>query len=152
MAERGIHMIRQATETDIPKLIEIGRRFYVVAQAHDIPFNDQSIGTMLTTLIDGENSVVYVDDGVTGTIGGMVYPYWINTDYLAGNEAFWWVDEGARGGLGLQLWTTLEKWAKSKGVLPFQMMALESSEPNRIEKVYLRRGYAPRERVFEKAL
>ena len=116
-------MIREATEKDILKLINIGARFYELTKIGDIPFSEESIGNMLATLITGENSVVFVDDEVTGTIGGMVYPFWINTEYLSGNETFWWVDQNASGNLGLKLWTTLEKWAKNKGVTAFQMGA-----------------------------
>lgn len=150
--EKHSTRIREATEQDIPALIEIGRKFYKLTPVDGISYCEQSIGNMIKTLIDGDNSVVFVDDNVTGTIGGMVYPFWINATHLAGNESFWWVDESARGNLGLQLWTTLEKWAKNKGVKSFQMMALESSEPKRIENIYKRRGYVPLERVFVKAL
>jgi hypothetical protein len=52
--------IRQATEQDIPALVDIGRRFYALTTIKDIKFCEQSVGMMLKTLIKGENSVVFV--------------------------------------------------------------------------------------------
>lgn len=153
MEESDFGMIREATLDDVPALVEIGREFYDLTKIGDIEFCEDSVGTMIQTLITGELSTVFVNEELTATIGGMLYPFWVNTAYLAGNELFWWVSEQGRGGsAGRELWTTLEKWAKTEGCTLFQMMCLEGFEPSRISKMYQRRGYVPLEHVFTKVL
>lgn len=156
MGEGDFGMIREATLEDVPALVEMGRYFADRAQIKelgDIGFCEQSVGTMIETLIKGNDTVVFVDTLMRGCIGGGVYPFWMNTAHLASNGLFWWVTEEARAStVGRKLWTALEKWSKTKGCTLFQMTCLEGYEPNRIEEMYKRRGYVPLEHVFTKVL
>lgn len=135
-------MIREAIIEDIPALLILGMKF---CENLPLPYDhdEKSLKTCFSTLINDDNSVIFVSDDLSSMIGGMVYPYWINTNILTGNETFWYAD---KPGSGLALWTKLEKWAKNKGVSFFQMMRLANLEP-RLQKIYEKRGYV----LFEHA-
>lgn len=135
--------IREATINDIPALLVLGKKFNAQIPV-GISCDETSLINTFTTLINENNSILYVSHDLSGMIGGMVYPYWINTNYMTGNECFWWAD-----GDGLELWTKLEKWAKTKGAHFFQMMRLANSEP-RLQKIYERKGYIPLEHTHAK--
>lgn len=136
---------REATRKDIPALLVLGKKF-----CSQLPmgfgYDENSLMNCFNTMIDDSNSVIFISEDLSGMIGGMVYPYWINTSILTGNESFWFVDSP---GDGLALWTKLEKWAKNKGVSFFQMMRLANSEP-RLQKIYERKGYIPLEHTHAK--
>jgi len=141
-------MIREATHDDVDFLLEMGRNFY---NACDFPveliFKPEILAGVMDNLIVNENACILVDDKLQGMIAGIVYPYYF-TGQMSGNEMFWWVEPESRKGLGKKLLDGLEDWAKGKGAVSFTMISLDASEPERMDKIYKRRGYEPREHHY----
>ena len=142
-------MIREATEKDIPALVEMGREFFKLTGL-PIEYSGDSVAKMIGNLIDGESAVVFVDEEVKSAIAGLVYPFYFNTDILSGNEMFWWVSPEKRG-TGIKLMDKLEEWARDKGADLFQMTCLHEGH-EKIGSYYQRRGYKPTEHNFMRSL
>ena len=142
-------MIREATERDIPVLVEMGREFFKLTGL-PIEYSGDSVAKMIGNLIDGESAVVFVDEEVKSAIAGLVYPFYFNTDILSGNEMFWWVSPEKRG-TGIKLMDKLEEWARDKGADLFQMTCLHEGH-EKIGSYYQRRGYKPTEHNFMRSL
>jgi GNAT superfamily N-acetyltransferase len=154
MVERG-DVIRAATHEDIPRVVEMGRRFHNAAELYDIaPFDAGSVTDMVSTLIDNPMGGLFVAEGEGGLIGmtgGLLYPFYFNGDHLTGQEIFWWVEPEHRG-VGSQLFDALEAWAKEAGAKSFSMIALEKLTPEILGRIYRRRGYRPSEHSYIRRL
>lgn len=142
-------MIREATEKDIPALVEMGRDFFDLTGL-PIEYDEDSVAGMIENLIDGENAVVFVDEEVKSAIAGLVYPFYFNTSIISGNEMFWWVSPEKRGS-GLKLMDKLENWARDKGADLFQVTCLHEGHA-KIGEYYQRRGYKPTEHNYMRTL
>lgn len=148
-------MIRVASTNDIPRLIEMGRRFFLEASVLEpVMFDDDSFSRTLNKLITDEGGSVFVaeEDTIIGFIGGMVYPMFFNAAHLTGQEMFWWVEPDHRKGAGGKLRGALEEWARVKGAKSFTMVALESNRPEAVAAIYKRVGYMPTEHHFMRQL
>lgn len=134
-------MIREATLEDIPRILDIGRRFCSLAGQQ---FNEPVLAQSLAEMITADSSVILVSDG--GVIAGIAYPYYFSGELVA-QELFWWADSG-----GLKLLQAFEEWARNAGAKRVLMICLESVEPDRVARIYTRRGYIPIERTFMRTI
>jgi GNAT superfamily N-acetyltransferase len=104
---------------------------------------DAEIATeTLQVLIEGDTSVVLVNDDCTAMIGGLTYRHFFNTERVA-SEVFWWAKSG-----GMELLKAFEAWAKEQGASRVMMVCLHALEPERVARIYARRGYEPLEHSF----
>lgn len=135
-------MIREATTADIPRLLEMGRKFADRAQldAH-VGYDPHSMVQTFEQMLANEDFVIFV--GEAGAIGGMIARHPFNYDTRFVDELFWW----SEGREGLRLLKAFEDWAGSRGAL-VRMTALEAVEPERVGQLYERRGYVPLERAY----
>jgi GNAT superfamily N-acetyltransferase len=154
MVERG-DVIRPATHDDIPRVLEMGRRFHNAAELYEIaPFDAGSVATTLAWLIDNALGSLFVaegEGGLVGMTGGMLHPFYFNGDHLTGQEIFWWVEPEHRG-VGSQLFDALETWATEAGAKSFSMIALDKLNPEILGRIYRRRGYRPSEHSYIRRL
>lgn len=144
-------MIRDATKEDIPKLLELGKKFFKATEyASFMPFSEENTINIINELIDGDSGILLVLDnnGVSGMIGGLVYPFYMSKD-LTGQELFWWCEDK---GKGLGLLDAIEKQAKEKGAKTFNMMSLDKLTPERLDKIYLSKGYTRSEHTYIRRL
>lgn len=138
-------MIRDATEHDIPWLLEVGERFASRANLSEtVKLDLPSLENTLRFLIDQGILI----RGEHGTIGGMVFPHPFNANVKCASELFWW----SEGREGLLLLSAFEASAKALGASLSAMIALQAVEPERTAKVFLRRGYRLLERQYIKEL
>jgi len=145
-------MIRRATEEDIEFIVEMGRKFYESCGFPSIlTFDPEILTGVLHNLIVNDNACILVDDKLRGMIAGVVYPYYF-TGQMSGNEMFWWVEPEHRKGLGKKLLDKLEEWAEAKGAVSFTMISLDASNPEKMDKIYRKRGYEPREHHYVRYL
>lgn len=137
-------MIRPATEEDIPRLLEMGARFAEKARLWDhVGYDPASMELTFRAMIEGDQFCLFVGDA--GAIGGIVAPHPFNHSQKIADELFWW----SEGREGLALLSAYEDWAGSFGAV-IRMTTLEAVEPERVGKLFARRGYAPLERAFVK--
>lgn len=81
-----------------------------------------------------------------GMIGGLAWPSPWAKDYLIAMEAFWWAEDGQ----GRALADAYEAWAKSVGAGSTRMGYIEATQPERVKKILLKRGYKPLETIMVK--
>ena len=137
-------MIRPATEDDIPRLLEMGSRFAEKARLWDhVGYDPVSMEATFRAMIAGESFCLFVGD--SGALGGMVAPHPFNHAQMIADELFWW----SEGREGLALLKAYEDWAGSFRAV-IRMTTLEAVEPERVGKLFARRGYVPLERAFVK--
>ena len=137
-------MIRDATEADIPRILEMGAKFFRAMNRHEVGEYSEAAAESTTRLLI-ENGILLVSEN--GMVGGLVYPFYM-TGRLTAQEFFWWSEDGK----GRELMDAFEKRAKEMGAETIQMIALESLDPQRVGKIYERAGYKPAERSYIKVV
>jgi len=143
-------MIREAVAADIPRLVEMGRRFIRESSYRGrIAMNPRALKRLMEGLVGLPNGAVFVAPEV-GKINGMIGVHIYNhpmSDELVAAELFWWVEPEARG-VGLKLLKRAERWAENMGASRMQVVA-----PNeRVASIYQRRGFSKLEVQYERNL
>lgn len=134
-------MIWEATSADIPALMDMGRKFAAKAcLAESVGYDEASAETTFGLMIESPHYVILMSEA--GTIGGAAVPHPFNASHIMAQELFWWAESG-----GLQLLAAFEEWAAARAG-SVRMACLEAASPDRVAKIYERRGYRPLERGF----
>lgn len=134
-------MIRPATVSDIPRLLEMGEAFSAKARLGDhVGYNREDMAETFRALIEGGHPVFI---GEAGAIGGTSTPHPFNRAHIMAQELFWW----SEGREGLRLLSAFEKWC-AENCHSLRMITLEAVEPERTGKLYERRGYRPLEHGY----
>lgn len=140
--------MRIATKNDLDLIRGMSERF---GKESNMPVNLDDAMESIENYMDFDNCVVCITEG--GMAAAMVAPAFFNKRILIAQELFWWVDKEYRNkGVGHMLLKELEKWALEKGAKALVMIALMSSFPEKVEKMYINDGYVPFERSFIKYL
>lgn len=139
-------MVREMEESDVPMVLDIGRRFHAFSPWSDLPYSDDVLVSTLARMSASPDAVVLTNG--TGVLGGVVCPVYFG-DGLIAQELFWFADKNGR-----ELLDAFEAWAKDKGAAGVLMISLAVDEKTdgRMERLYGRRGYGLRERNFYKGL
>lgn len=146
-------IVRHATAADIPELLRMGRAFCEASHYREVGFDESSVRTLMEQMVASADALLLIADAgkPVGMLGALRYPFYMNRNHPTVQELFWWVDESERkSGAGLSLIAGLEQWSKDSGAKSVHMGSLDSSDPERIEVIYKRRGYKPSERIFIK--
>lgn len=143
-------VIREATEADIPRLIEMGERFLTeTVYRGRVAVNPSAMARTVARLLVSDGGAVFVserDHTVVGMIGMLVFEHPI-TGEITASELFWWVEPEARG-TGIRLLKRGEQWARDAGAERIHMIAPTSD----VGRLYERLGYTALETTYERAL
>lgn len=143
-------MIRDATIDDVPRLVEMGRRFWADSPYRltltENPAQMATIAERLVTQADGVVLVAATPFGLVGMLGLLLFAHHLSAELVAG-EVFWYVEPEHRGA-GLRLLKQAEEWARAHGARRLQMIAPDT----RVGQVYARFGYTPVEVAYQKDL
>lgn len=114
-------MIRLATVADIPRMVEMGRRFRNESTYNKyLADNPEKMGELGEKLVAVDGILVAEHGGkLTGMLGYIVHEHFISGEKVAG-EVFWWVE---KRGDGLALLREMEKRARAVGAKYIQMIA-----------------------------
>jgi GNAT superfamily N-acetyltransferase len=130
---------REATEADIPRLVEMGRHFLAASSYREhLADNAEKMKETIATFIGNDLRKVIVCEngqGVSGMLAFFVYAHPLSGELLA-DELVWWVEPEARGA-GIELLKRVEAMARSMGATKMQMVTPDE----RLGKLYERRGY-----------
>lgn len=137
-------MLREATIHDIPKLVKMGREF---SNLMPLEYDENSMAKTFEFLINSDKGVVFVNQNVTGTIGGFLDRAFFNNNLEIATELFWWVNPLDRGD-GKRLLEAFEEWSSNLGAYSVQMTCLEWSNPDKLGRLYENRGYQPTEHHY----
>lgn len=143
-------MIREATADDIPRLVDMGRRFLTeTVYAGRVLVNPAAMARTLRLLLESDAGALFVseqDGTVTGMIGLLVFEHPI-TGERAAQELFWWVEPEHRG-YGIRLLKRGEQWAAAVGAQHLHMIAPTAA----VGQLYERLGYGYLEAAYQKAM
>lgn len=119
-----------------------------------LAFDSPRLVSMVKAVLDGGIAQVAVDEGkVVGVILVIVFPSPFHSDLVCATELIYFVDPAARGaGIGKLLVAAAENVAKQLGVRLFNMVHLDSTNPERAEAIYKKAGYRKAETAFVKDL
>lgn len=137
-------MIRDATISDIPMVLEMGRAFANEAGVTaKIGWVDEAVESVLTVLVESPDGILLVGDN--GMIGGLVLAHPFSGQRIF-QEMFW----RSHGIEGVRLLKAAEKQAKEKGATLSVMIGMDSLPS--VERLYARMNYQPMERLYSKEL
>lgn len=148
-------MIRQATESDLPEIMRMGREFLSCTTFSHVPFDEETVEALIRGLIGGAGAVFVAsrERGLCGMIAMISFPHAFNANVKAAQEFFWWIDKDKRGnGAAVKLLSAAEGWAKEQGCETVHMLALDALNGDDVAKLYERRGYVPLERTFVRSI
>lgn len=135
-------MIRPATLSDIPAMVEMGRRFTDKAGFADhVGYDDQSAAALLEGLIEGAGVCLVGDRCMAAAL---VFPHPYNRSHIAAQELFWW----SEGREGIRLLRALEQAVRDRGAQSLTMITIEAIEPDSMGRLYRKRGFAPVEHHY----
>jgi N-acetylglutamate synthase-like GNAT family acetyltransferase len=145
-------MIRKGTYSDIPKIIEMATKFWADT-IYDEECEPESVDHLSRVCIDQGLMVVLDLDGVCGFACGIKSPLMASSKAFMGVEVAWWVEPEHRAGRnGLRLLKSLEASAHDAGIKYWNMLFMESSMPDTVEKIYQKMGYNRNETTYIKRL
>lgn len=141
-------MIRLATAADVPRLVEMGRRFRSeTGYAKHLAENPAKMTELAQQLAAAGGLLVSERSGeIVGMIGFVIFPHFLSGETTAG-EVFWWVEPEHRGE-GVKLLREAERYARARGATKIQMIA----PTDRVALLYQRLGYEFVEANYQRAL
>ena len=149
-------MIRRATLEDVATIAALGELFHAEAGWADIcEYSVEDCEKTLAFMVSDENGILFVaevDGEIVGMAGGLAHPLYFNHAHKSGQEMFWWVKPGLRGGIGRELLDAMEDEARAIGCTSWAMIALDKVQPELTGRLYRRRGYRASEHSWIKRL
>ena len=145
-------MINEITEeNDMVELGEVLKEFYKM-----MPYKQKEVdvshwaSVWMNLLSVGVGRVLGLWKGglIVGGIGILITPA-LEDGTLVAQEAFWFVTGESRGG-GMKLFIKGEEMARAAGVKRMHMIHLTNSMPDKLKKLYERRGYSKVETTYMK--
>lgn len=144
--------IRLASEADVPRVVEMGRRFLAEGpyrnQLADVPEVSTRIAAFAVTTDKCRVLVSELEGQVTGVLAFILFPHYFSGELTAG-EMIWYVEPEHRpGGVALRLLWEAERMAKEMGAERMQVTAPTSA----VSDLYKRFGYDAVEVTFQKRI
>ena len=129
-------------------IVSVFKKFVPISGT-SIPVGD-NIEETVGELLANPNFICICEEG-KGVIIGIVYPVFWNTKVLSAQELGFWVEPAYRKtGLALSLLRSFEKTVKELGAEEITMIALESSNPDIVGRMYEKLGYTKLEHTYMK--
>lgn len=142
--------MRLATISDLDNIVEMGLKFAQESSDYSTIADKESIRNLVyQTLISPQTERIVLFKEGKGMLGGAVSPSMYSKDMIA-TEIFWWVEPSERkSGLGSQLLSAFEYWAKNVALCT--IIAVSSLDDS-IGEFYQKKGYKPVERTYMKVI
>lgn len=155
-------IVRPATEADIPRIVEMARRFYPESPYPPLygPMADQQSAGLALVAMNGYGDTIdpgvmlVAEDGdqIVGMVCLSADRATFNPAVRTTNELVFWVEPEHRGGMAaVRLLKAAEAEAKAKG-FEVNRMAVLSSSPAQAAALYERMGYVQTETYYSKRL
>lgn len=146
-------MVRDGKAEDIPTVVEMAREFWKHTR-YDDPFDQDYVAFMTGMALEhGLLAILEVDGAIEGFTAGLKAPLLACAGVLSGTEIAWWVNPAARKGRnGIALMQHIERMAKAQGVKYWNMIVMESCQPEVGAAIYKRLGYEKSETSYTRIL
>ena len=138
-------MIREATTKDIPEIVEMLARL-AKASGSLGKFDKKAAKAAVIQQIEEQGRVLFRSD--KGLIAGFIVIPWDSPDWLMAFERWWWAEDGK----WMPLLRKLEQWARQQGAGEVRIFTCIGPRSKRINAVFRRFGYGPREICYRKEL
>lgn len=135
-------MIRTATHDDVPRILELGRLLHATSAYSALPFDEQKVGALMHSLIDGAGVVFVseVDGVVIGGLAGGVTEFWFCSEKIAFDFSFF-IHPDYRGGMSApRLISTFSDWAKRIGARELHMGITTGINTEAVARLYEKMG------------
>jgi hypothetical protein len=144
-------MLRSIELHELPKLENLIREFVSSSKSFVGEFNLDAFLQFWTNIYNFNMGIIFalIDDNeeIYGALGCVRIPDPF-TGIMCSNEFFWYVLEGRRGE-GMLLLNEYERWAKWSGCKYIRMASLFDSLPDKINSIYIQRGYVQIETAYQ---
>ena len=150
-------MIRDALEADIPRILEMSRRFLAEGPYRDDVIDKEEVTNALALRLvqSPEHRVLVSDEGgkLTGLVVMLIYPHYFSGERTAG-ELIWYVEpEHRQSWTGIALARAAERVAREMGATTIQFTAPATATADKdIAKMYELMGYHAVETTFSRSL
>lgn len=146
-------MVRDGVAEDLPAVVEMAREFWKHTR-YDEAFDEDYVEFMSSMALEhGLLAILEVDGSVEGFVAGLKAPLLACASVLNGTEIACWVNPGARKGRnGIALIKHIENMARAQGVKYWNMIVMESCEPEHGARIYRGLGYEKSETSFTRIL
>ncbi len=146
-------MVRDGCSDDLPAVVEMAREFWAHTR-YDEEFDADYVEFMSAMALEhGLLAILELDGVVEGFVAGLKAPLLACANVLNGTEIAWWVNPSARKGRnGIALMQHIEKMAKAQGVKYWNMIVMESCQPEVGAAIYERLGYKKSETSYTRVL
>jgi len=145
-------MIRVGTAEDLPRILEMSAMFWKETMYKEAFDADHSVGILQMAIDQGLMAVLDID-GVQGFVAGIKSPLLASLEALQGTEIAWWVNPEFRSGKnGINLMLFIEELAKDQGIKYWNMISMESSNPDVANGIYDKLGYIKSETSWTKVI
>lgn len=146
-------MVRDGNKDDLPAVVEMAREFWKHTR-YDEPFDADYVEHMASLAVDhGLLAILEIDGAIEGFTAGLKSPLLACYEVLSGTEIAWWVNPSARKGRnGIELMKHIERMAKAQGVKYWNMVVMESCQPEVGAAIYERMGYEKSETSYTRIL
>lgn len=145
-------MIREATEKDIPRIVELGSRSLADGPYKDLLADKPEVTTDLAVrLLNLKTAQILVaDEGqIVGIFAFVVFPHYFSGETVAGEVIWYVIDEARKTNIPLELLWAAEKKAFELGAKKMQLTA----PTDEIARMYgMLRGYVKVETAFQRSL
>lgn len=147
-------MIRAAKESDFGQILILCREFWRHTIFNHEPFEDDHALEMVKMSLDhGLLAVLEINNEIVGFVMGIKSYLVASTSALTGIEIAWWVNEDHRKNKnGIKLLLFIEDLAKKQGIKYWNMVAMESCNPEVARQIYGKLGYKMTESTYTKEL
>jgi hypothetical protein len=143
--------IREATEQDAPRIVEMGSRSLREGPYSDeIDNPEQSLKTALEVMRSESGKILVAEFGgkLIGLLGFVLYPHYF-TGQMTAIELMWWVEPEQRASwTAIMLLRAAQRMAKSMGATKMQF----SAPTEEVGKAYESLGYKKLEVAYQRTL
>ena len=146
-------MIREARQDDFDSILDLCGEFWTHT-VFDEEFEPEHCVQMIQLAYDhGLLAVLEIDGLVVGFVAGVKSFLLGSNKAMYGTELAWWVKPEYRGGRnGINLLKFIEELAKSQGVKYWCMISMQSSMPDKVNRMYEKMGYSLSEMTYLKVV
>lgn len=146
-------MVRDGNSNDLDAVVMMAEEFWSHTR-YDVPFDPAHVRVMASMALDhGLLAILELDGRIEGFTAGVKGPLLGNASVLGGTEIAWWVNPSARKGRnGIELMKHIENMARAQGVKYWNMIVMESCQPEVGAAIYERLGYEKSETSYTRVL
>lgn len=137
--------VRYARMSDVPALVELGRRMHAESPRFvRLAFDPQRLAGVATNLIPNKDCCILVGDNDGPLIGmfvGFVMQHFFSTASYASDMALYVTPEERGGSLAVRFLRRFESWSRDKGAAELVPGISTEVEVERTARLYERLGY-----------